>query len=129
MRARRWGLGTRLLLSTVAVVLVGAGTAWLVAASLGPRIFHEHMVAGQAANEPVVYHAEWAFRDASTLSLALGLMAALTASVAVSLFLTRRVTATWRRPPLPLVRWPPESTRFGSHMWAWAGSSMSWPKR
>lgn len=94
MRAQRWGLGTRLLLATVAVVLVGAGTAWLVAASLGPRIFHEHMVAGQAADEPVVHHAEWAFRDASTLSLALALMAALTASVAVSLFLTRRVTAS-----------------------------------
>lgn len=83
MRAQRWGLGTRLLLATVAVVLVGAGTAWLVAASLGPRIFHEHMVAGQAADEPVVYHAEWAFRDASTLSLALALMAALLASVAM----------------------------------------------
>ncbi len=94
MKAQRWGLGTRLLLATVAVVLVGAGTAWLVAASLGPRIFHEHMVAGQAADEPVAYHAEWAFRDASTLSLALALMAALLASVAVSLFLTRRVTTS-----------------------------------
>lgn len=94
MRAQRWGLGTRLLVATVAVVLVGAGTAWLVAASLGPRIFHEHMVAGQAADEPVVYHAEWAFRDASTLSLSLALLAALVASVAVSLFLTRRVTVS-----------------------------------
>lgn len=87
-------MGPRLLLAIMAVVLVGAGTAWLVAASLGPRIFHEHMVAGQAADEPVVYHAEWAFRDASTLSLSLALLAAMTASVAVSLFLTRRVTTS-----------------------------------
>ncbi|WP_434761543.1 sensor histidine kinase [Enemella sp. A6] len=87
-------MGPRLLLATMAVVLVGAGTAWLVAGSLGPRIFHQHMVTGQAADESLVYHAEWAFRDASTLSLSLALLVALTASVAVSLFLTRRVTTS-----------------------------------
>lgn len=78
----------------MAVVLVGAGTAWVVAASLGPRIFHEHMVAGQAADESVVYHAEWAFRDASIVSWSLALLVALAASVAVSLFLARRVTTS-----------------------------------
>lgn len=88
----RWGLATRLLIAIVIVLLTAAVTAWLVAASVGPGLFHDHMVAaGLSDTDSAVLHAERAFRDASTVALSLALGAAAVASVLVSVFLTRRI--------------------------------------
>lgn len=86
---QQWGLAPRLLAATTAIVLVGSATAWVVAVTLGPGIFHDHLADNQTTE---IRHAEDAFRTASTLTLALALLAALLASIAVSIFLTRRVS-------------------------------------
>lgn len=88
-RWQRGGLAPRLLVATTAIVLVGSATAWVVAVTLGPSIFHEHL---GLSSDPEFRHAERAFRSASALTLALALLAALLASIAVSIFLTRRVS-------------------------------------
>jgi two-component system sensor histidine kinase BaeS len=85
----RWGLGPRLIASILVVVLVAAGTAWAVAAVVGPIIFHDHML--QASHHDVAEHAGLAFRAASGLSVALALLVALVTSVIVTLFLTGRI--------------------------------------
>jgi len=85
------GLAARLLAATAVVVFVGWATAWVVVAAVGPAIFHDHMIQGRASEPGVVHHAEEAFQSASALSLAGALLAALVASVVVSLFLARRV--------------------------------------
>ncbi|WP_407343558.1 sensor histidine kinase [Pengzhenrongella phosphoraccumulans] len=97
----RWGrpwiggqrsLGARLLGAIVVVVFVGGATAWVVAAGIGPAIFHEHMARIGGNDALAVLHAERAFRTASALSLAFALAAALLTSVVVSVFVTRRIT-------------------------------------
>ena len=86
------GLASRLLGALTVVVLTGGLTAWLVAAAIGPALFHQHMVqAGVGETEEAAIHAEEAFRSASALSLAFALVAALIASTALSLLLTRRI--------------------------------------
>lgn len=90
--AGRRDLGTRLLLAIVVVVIVGGATAWVVAAGIGPTIFHDHMVHVGGSSATATVHAEEAFRTASALSLALALLAALLTSVVVSVFLTQRIT-------------------------------------
>lgn len=90
--AAAWGLGARLLAALTAVLAAGAVTAWLVAAAVGPGLFHQHMLsAGLAEDDAAVVHAEEAFFDASTVSLALALGAAALASAGVSVVLTRRI--------------------------------------
>ena len=79
-------------MAIVVVVFVGAATAWVVAAGVGPAIFHAHMARAGAVSPEVTVHAERAFRTASALSLALALAAATLTSVVVSIFLTRRIT-------------------------------------
>ena len=75
--ASRWGFAGRLLTALVIVLATAALTAWLVASSVGPSLFHEHMVrAGLEDHDDAVLHAERAFRDASAVSLALALGAA-----------------------------------------------------
>lgn len=96
-RARRWGLGPRLLAATVAVILAAAATAWVVAAAIGPAIFHDHLVLGATADPAVVRHAEEAFVTASGLSFAVALLVALVTGVVLALFLTRRIERSLRR--------------------------------
>lgn len=88
------GLAGRLLAATAVVVFVGWATAWVVVAAVGPAIFHDHMIQGQASDPAVVQHAREAFQSASALSLAGALLAALVASVIVSLFVTKRVNSS-----------------------------------
>ncbi len=83
------GLAPRLFAATTAIVLVGCVTAWLVALSIGPVIFDDHLGVDQG---PDLRHAERAFRTASALTMAVALLAALMSSIAVSIFLTRRVS-------------------------------------
>jgi len=91
--AVQMGLAGRVLTALLLVVATGVVTAWLVASSVAPGLFHRHMLqAGEsAAHGEAIAHAELAFRSASRLSLAVAMTAALVASVAVSLYLTRRL--------------------------------------
>ncbi|MGC5627215.1 HAMP domain-containing sensor histidine kinase [Georgenia sp. Z1344] len=92
-----WGLGARLLAASVAVILVAAGTAWVVASAIGPVIFHDHMLMAEPAEADVVTHAEQAFTTASTLALSLALLAGLLTSVVVSVLVTRRIARSLDR--------------------------------
>ncbi|GMA21653.1 ATP-binding protein [Arsenicicoccus piscis] len=89
------GLATRLLAGQSIVLLAGALTAALVATLLGPSIFHQHLLeAGHSENSPEMVHIEMAYRDASLISLGLGLLIALLSALGVTWFLSRRL----RRP-------------------------------
>ena len=91
-RGGRAGLATRLFLALAAVVTVGGFTAWLVAAVLGPPIFHDHLVqAGLAGDPSALLHAEEAYRTASTASLSIAVAAAVLTSLGVSVLLTARI--------------------------------------
>jgi len=94
VKGRRWGFAARLLSAIAVVVLAGLVTAGVIGAVIGPRIFHNHMVASQSIDNEVIYHAEVGFQHASRLSLSVALVAALVASIAVSVILTRRVTGS-----------------------------------
>jgi len=89
------GLATRLLAGQAIVLVAGALTAGLVAAMIGPPIFHDHLVeAGHQQNSPELVHIELAYRDASLISVGVGLLISLLGAGAVTWFLTRRL----RRP-------------------------------
>lgn len=76
----------------VIVVLVGALTAWLVAAAAGPPLFHEHLERAERADPGLAAeHSEEAFRSATTITFSVALLAALLAALAVSLYVTRRI--------------------------------------
>jgi signal transduction histidine kinase len=91
----RRGLAARLLAGQSVVLVAGALTAGLVAAVIGPPIFHEHLLrAGHREASPELRHIELAYRDASLISLAVGLLISLLAASAVTWFLSRRL----RRP-------------------------------
>ncbi|MHB1064064.1 MAG: sensor histidine kinase [Georgenia sp.] len=96
-RPGTWGLGPRLLAATVAVILAAAATAWVVAAAIGPAIFHDHLIVGATADPTVFLHAEEAFVTASGLSLAVALLVALVTGMVLTLFLTRRIEHSLRR--------------------------------
>jgi two-component system sensor histidine kinase BaeS len=86
------GLAGRLLVAQTLVVLTGTLTAWLVAANVGPRLFHEHLA--RATFNPTsaqTLHAEEAYQSANTISLSWALLAALVAAMAVSVFVTHRI--------------------------------------
>ena len=86
------GLAGRLLAAQMLVVLTGALTAWLVAAAVGPRLFHEHLAqvhSGSPAAQTL--HTEAAFESANAISLWWALLAALIAAMAVSVLVTRRI--------------------------------------
>lgn len=91
----RPGLAGRLLAALTLVVLTGGVTAWIVAGAVGPLVFHQHMAEAGMEGEPAaVLHAEEAFRSASALTLAIALAASVVASLAVSVFLTRRIASS-----------------------------------
>lgn len=89
---RNAGLAGRLLAAQVLVLLVGALTAWVVTAAIGPPLFRDHLrEAGTPASPAELRHAEEAFRSADLISLSIALLAALTAALAVSIYVTRRI--------------------------------------
>jgi two-component system sensor histidine kinase BaeS len=94
-RTNSAGLATRLLAGQAIVLVAGALTVGLVATVIGPPIFHQHLVeAGHQQNSPELVHIEMAYRDASLISVGVGLLISLLAAGAVTWFLTRRL----RRP-------------------------------
>jgi signal transduction histidine kinase len=74
------------------VIALGGLTAFLVAAAVGPSTFDAHLArAGLSPTSEAVQHAREAFVAASGKSLLLGLAAAGAASLAVSIFVARRI--------------------------------------
>lgn len=95
---RRWmalvdraDLASRLLLAIAAVVGVGVVTAWAVGATVGPHLFHEHLLRAAETGENATDHAERAYAAASAVSLSIALVTALLASTGVSVLVARRI--------------------------------------
>lgn len=89
--ADRTDLATRLLLAIAVVVGVGAATAWLVGATVGPSLFHEHLLRAVETGESPTAHAERAYGTASAVALAVALLMALIASAGISVIIARRI--------------------------------------
>jgi signal transduction histidine kinase len=89
--ADRTDLASRLVLAIAAVVGVGVATAWAVGASIGPSLFHEHLLRAVESGESPTDHAERAYATASAVSLSLALITALIASAGVSLLIAQRI--------------------------------------
>ena len=86
------GLAARLLAGQLIVMIAGAVTAGLVAAFVGPLIFHDHLLQAGEQSDPAAFaHIEMAYLDASLLSLGLGLLISLVAATLVTLYLTGRI--------------------------------------
>ena len=85
-------LGARLLLAQGLVLVASILTAALVAAIVGPSLFHQHLIeAGHSPHAPELTHIERAYRDASVISLGVALLIALVCALAVTWYLTRRL--------------------------------------
>jgi signal transduction histidine kinase len=86
------GLAGRLFAAQTLVVLAGSVTLGLVAAAVGPAIFHDHLrqIAGHV-DPDTARHVEEAYASASAVSLTVALFAALAAALAVSAYVARRV--------------------------------------
>lgn len=88
---RHAGLAGRLFAAQTLVVLVGAATAGLVAAAVGPAIFRDHLRHAGAISPEASRHVEEAYASASALSLGVAMLCALAAALAVSAYVARRV--------------------------------------
>ena len=90
----RGGLAARLMLAQVLVLGASVVTAGVVAAIVGPPLFHEHLLeAGLDPESPQLVHIEQAYRDASLVSLGVALVIALACAAAVTWYVTRRMQA------------------------------------
>jgi signal transduction histidine kinase len=86
------GLASRLLLSQGIVLAASILSAGFVAATVGPPLFHHHMMeAGHREDAPELSHIEEAYRTASTLALGGGLIVSLLCAFAATWFVTRRL--------------------------------------
>jgi two-component system, OmpR family, sensor histidine kinase BaeS len=86
------GLAGRLLLAQSLVLVAGTLTAWLIAANVGPSLFHDHLARANVGSTPAqIAHTEMAYQSANAISLSLALLAALVAALAVSVYQTRRI--------------------------------------
>lgn len=93
LRSRtRAGFATRLLVSQSLVLLAGASTSWIVASSLGPGIFQDHLdQAGVTHTFSATAHVEEAFGSAMVIALVVALFVSLAIAMAVTWLFTRRV--------------------------------------
>ncbi len=86
------GLSVRLLLAQGLLLLGGAGTAWVVASSVGPGIFHTHLLeAGIGHTSDEAAHVERAFSSALLIALFVALLASLVIALGVTAWFSRRV--------------------------------------
>src|SRR5450756_1580939 len=66
------GLAGRLLVAQSLVLMAGALTAWTIAATVGPSVFHEHLArANVGSTSAQIFHTEAAFQSANAISLSL----------------------------------------------------------
>jgi two-component system sensor histidine kinase BaeS len=86
------GLAGRLLVAQALVLLAGALTAWTIAATVGPHLFHEHLArANIGSTSAQSLHTEEAYQSANAISLSLALLAAMAAALVVSVYQSRRI--------------------------------------
>ena len=89
---RRGGLAGRLLVAQTLVLLTGSLTAWLIAATVGPTLFHSHLAQANVGATPAqILHTEEAYQSANAISLSLALLTALVVAMAVNAYLARRI--------------------------------------
>ena len=89
---RRGGLAGRLLVAQTLVLLTGTLTAWTIAATVGPTLFHEHLArATVGSTSAQIVHTEEAYQSANAISLSLALLAALAVAMAVNVYIARRI--------------------------------------
>ena len=87
-----WRLGTRLFAAQAVALVASVATAALVAALIGPPLFHLHLTeSGHDPDPSQVPHIEEAFASASAVSLGVGLLVALALSLCVTWYVTRRI--------------------------------------
>lgn len=92
-RTRRGlGVGVRLLMAQTLVLVAGAATSWVVAVTVGPSLFREHLRrAGVPPMSEEQMHAEQAYRSATAVSLSVAIGAAALCALAVTWYLSRRL--------------------------------------
>ena len=96
-RPTRPGFAARLLIAQSLVLVAGAATSWLVATSLGPGIFSDHLEQAGVAHTPSeTAHIEDAFASAMVLALMVAAVVSMAIALAVSWFFTRRVQQSIR---------------------------------
>lgn len=89
----RVGIGGRLLAAQSLVLLAGAATTWLVASSVGPSIFRDHVRSARVEHTAAeTRHVEEAFNAALLISMSVALVASAGAALAVSWYFSRRVS-------------------------------------
>lgn len=89
---RRSGFGARLLGAQALVLLAGAVTTWIVAATIGPAIFRGHLHrAGASPTTSEAGHVERAFTSSLAISISIALIAATATALAVTWYFSRRV--------------------------------------
>ncbi len=91
-RSRSSGLATRLLAAQSLVLVAGALSTWLVASTVAPGIFHEHLLqAGVAHTAQETVHVEEAFASAILIALGVALLVSVSVALGVTWYFTRRV--------------------------------------
>jgi len=89
---RRGGLAGRLFVAQTLVLLTGIFTAWTIAATVGPSLFHDHLArANVGATSAQIVHTEEAYQSANAISLSLALLTALVVAMAVNVYIARRI--------------------------------------
>lgn len=90
---RRPRLVTQLLAAQVGVLVVAAVVATLVAVTVGPSLFHEHLQrAGMSGTGEMSVHVEEAFTSTGLITLVVALGAALAVATGATVLLARQVT-------------------------------------
>lgn len=90
--SRRGGLAGRLLVAQTVVLLTATFTAWIIAATVGPQVFHDHLAqAHLGSTSAQTLHTEEAYQSANAISLSLALLAALVVAMAVNVYVARRI--------------------------------------
>lgn len=86
------GIGGRLFIAQTVVLSAGVLTAGLVAALLGPQLFHAHLVQAGHLEDATLLHIDEAYASSSLISLSTALLTALVLAVGVTWYVTKRIT-------------------------------------
>jgi two-component system sensor histidine kinase BaeS len=86
------GLAGRLLVAQTLVLLTATLTAWTIAATVGPTVFHNHLADTHIGSTSAqIVHTEQAYQSANAISLSLALLTALVVAMAVNVYIARRI--------------------------------------
>jgi two-component system, OmpR family, sensor histidine kinase BaeS len=86
------GLAGRLLVAQALVLLAGIFTAWTIAATVGPSLFHDHLArANVGATSAQTLHTDEAYQSANAITLSLALLTAMVVAMAVNVYIARRI--------------------------------------